>query len=364
MLNKPSVRYVSLGVLLVWALLAQLTSSAFITYLLGSSGKYLNVPFVTADYTTQIVALLPGYENSGLRVGDNVLALNDVVIEGTKQIDQVSMNLHPGDTLMITVRRSGARHTQTHDIPVVVDRYPSRAFGRVFVLGVSGFVSLSSVLLGFYVAFARPRDPLAWIAMLMLAAFGHFAGSGGWWAITWWWRDIVSLYRTIVVSSWPLWAVLLALYFPVPFDFIRSRPWLGWLFALPWIALAAVGVYGGFEQQTHIRELRSFATFWATAHRAAFIAFCVYVSGFFLLLTIKSRALQSRDVHGRLNTMIAGCSLALLPFVAVVLSDVKVLPRLPVWLTVIFFFMTLFLPITTACVVLAPDEALHASRKQ
>jgi hypothetical protein len=72
-LSTGFTRYAVLGLLLVWALIAQVTSSPFITYTQAVFGSYIQLPFVTANDAMRIVAILPGYENSGLKSGTTFL---------------------------------------------------------------------------------------------------------------------------------------------------------------------------------------------------------------------------------------------------------------------------------------------------
>ncbi len=95
------------------------------------------------------------------------------------------------------------------------------------------FLPLSCLLVGFYIAFARPRDPVAWITMAMLASFGQVVGSGVSWFIGSPWKELLFIYHAILSNSWPLWLLLFALYFPVPFAWWKRHSWLNWLLALP-----------------------------------------------------------------------------------------------------------------------------------
>src|SRR3569623_1504958 len=75
-IKKPRLQYALLTLLLLWAFTAQLTYSGFVIYTQVNSAKYLAVPFTTGEYSTRISGLRAGYENSGLKVGDEVISLN------------------------------------------------------------------------------------------------------------------------------------------------------------------------------------------------------------------------------------------------------------------------------------------------
>ncbi len=232
-MKKPTLQYAALGVLLAWALIAQLTYSSYIIYIQANAARYLRVPFITDEYTPRITALLPTYENSGLKPGDEVLAINGQPVRGMSQFATARFSLHPGDTLVLTIRRTVAARPSIFDVRIRMHTYPGEALGWTTVIVLFVFLPLTCLVVGFYVAFARPRDPLAWITLGVLASFSQLLGSESVWAVWSPWREIFIAYQSVMESTWPLWLLLFALYFPVPFPWIRKRPWVAWVAAAP-----------------------------------------------------------------------------------------------------------------------------------
>jgi sigma-B regulation protein RsbU (phosphoserine phosphatase) len=155
----------------------------------------------------------------------------------------------------------------------------------------------------------------------------------------------------MLANSWPLWMVLFALYFPLPFDFIRRHSWLNWVIALPAILFGALDLYGYSKEGMHLRELRSLADFLKHAYRPISLVFTCYVFAFFFLLGAKSCKVKAADARRRLNIMSAGCSVALLPLLLVVLSQLGFVPQLPIWLTTVCLLLLISFPITMAYVI-------------
>jgi sigma-B regulation protein RsbU (phosphoserine phosphatase) len=348
--TKPSLQYAVLGLLLVWALLAQLTFIGFILYVQANAAYDLAAPFITRVYTTEILHLAPTYENSGLKIGDQVLAVNGVQVKGAEQIDDLLFRLHPRSTLAVTVRRTVNGGSRILNIPVVMHAAPPQRFGWITVLGLRVFLPLSCLVIGFYIAFARPRDPLAWITLGMLASFGELLGRENW-AIWSPWREIFLVYFSVLNSLWPLWLVLFALHFPVPFRFIRKRLWLNWIVALPFLFLAAISLYGDLMAGNHVKEITGLAHFIERIENPARILITIYVSAFFMLLGFKSGVLETSDARRRLRVMMTGCSLSLAPLLIVVFCEVGVLPPLPNWAVTVCLLMLVFFPITMAYVI-------------
>jgi phosphoserine phosphatase RsbU/P len=348
--KKPNLQYAVLGVLLVWALVAQLTFIGFIIYVQANAAYDLGAPFTTRVYTARILHLATGYENSGLKIGDQVLAVNGVQVKGEEQIDDLLFRLHPGTTLTVTIRRAANGSSRVLTIPVHMHAAPPQELGWIRTLGLRVFLPLSCILIGFYIAFARPRDPLAWITLGMLASFGELLGRENW-AIWSPWREISLVYFSVLSSVWPLWLVLFALHFPVPFRFIRKRLWLNWVVALPFLLLAAVSLYGDLMAGNHVQQISGLADFLERAENPLRILITVYISAFFMLLGFKSRVLETSDARRRMRVMMTGCSLSLTPLFIVVFSEVGVFPRLPDWGVTICLLMLLFFPITMAYVI-------------
>jgi sigma-B regulation protein RsbU (phosphoserine phosphatase) len=235
-------------------------------------------------------------------------------------------------------------------IPVKLHSAHPDALSWAFTIGLYVVLPTICVLLGFFIAFARPGDPLAWITLGMLASFGQLIEVGAWpiWTP---WREIFLVYHALLNDLWPAWMVLFAFYFPVPFAFIQRRRWLNWVVLAPFLALSFVDLYMAWERGSHMREIRPMADFLKQIENPTRILMSCYVFAFFFLLGIKTRILKTPDARRRLYVMRAGCSLALTPVVFVLLSEVGVLPPFPFWVVTLCLLMLVFFPITMAYVI-------------
>lgn len=342
MTEKQPLQQAILGLLLAWALIAQITYSGFVIYLQANASRYAQVPFSTHSFSTTISEVPEAYRNSGLRAGDNLLAINGEPVNGEEQLDQIRFGSRPDEKLTVTVERIVSGQTKTLSIPVTLHRASTQ---WLIVLVLAVFLPLSCLLVGFYIAFARPRDPVAWITMGMLASFGQVVGSGVSWFIGFPWRELLFVYHAVLSNSWPLWLLLFALYFPVPFAWWKKHSWLNWVLAFPSIILGVLDIYGYLLAGKHLRELGWLADFSQATDAYLKIYFTLYISAFFLLLGFKKGVVKTPDAKRRLSVMIAGCSAALVPLLPVVFL------KLPVWLETICLLMVVFFPITMAYVI-------------
>jgi phosphoserine phosphatase RsbU/P len=348
--SKPTLQYAVLWVLFAWALIAQLTIAAFGIYLQGTSADRAIAPFITRFGTVQILHYAPGYEHSGLQIGDEVTALNGQPVLGNEQLNDIPLSLHPGDMLTVTVQRFANGRWQPLSVRIKLHGSRSDALSWVFTISIYVFLPLSCILVGFYIAFARPRDPLAWITLGMLASVGQLVGVGSW-AIWQPWRDIFIFYHALLNNLWPAWIVLFAFYFPVPFTFIEKRRWLNWVVAAPLLCLEFLDLYLDLQEGSHMREVRPLADFLKRIEDPLRVLLGFYICAFFLLLGFKYAALKTRDARRRMRVMIAGCLLALIPVQLVILSEIKLLPSFPEWLDTACLLMLVFFPITMAYVI-------------
>jgi sigma-B regulation protein RsbU (phosphoserine phosphatase) len=349
--SKPATQYAILGVLFAWALIAQLTISAWGIYSEATAAQHAAAPFTNRSQTVQVLRLSSGYEHSGLQVGDEILALNGEPILGTEQLENILFGVHPGETLALTVRRSVHGQPKTRIVSFPLHAASTDVNSWIFLLGVIVLFPLACVLLGFYIAFARPTDPLAWITLGMLTSFGQLVGTGGYWVVWSPWREIFLTYHSLLSDLWPAWMVLFAFYFPVPFTFVRKHRWLNWIVAAPLLVLCAFEVYLAWQEGNHMQQIRPIVDFFDHLENPLRILFTFYIFAFFALLGIKPGILNTPDTRRRMRVMSVGCSLALTPLLLVLLSEIRVLPPFPHWLVTICLLMLVFFPLTMAYVI-------------
>jgi phosphoserine phosphatase RsbU/P len=350
--RKPTVQYVTLCCLFAWAITAQLAISAWAFYSSATAAQHVEWPFNARFDTLQIANLPSGYQDSGLHIGDEIVALNGQSIRGYDQIDYILFNVPPGDALRVTVHRQANGHVNTVTVPVKLHAGHSDAATWTLLIGVVGLLPMSCVLLGFYIAFARPQDPLAWITLTMLVSIGQLATFNTGFRNIWSpWRESFLVYHNFLESLWPACMLLFAFHFPVPFNFVQKHRWLNWAFAAPIVLLSVIDVYTESMAGNHIQQIRPLIDSLDRIENPLRILIGCYISAFFILLSIKARALKTPDARRRMRVMIFGCSLALTPVLILILEEVRLLPKFPFWVVVLCLLMLVFFPLTLAYVI-------------
>ncbi|MGA8026166.1 MAG: SpoIIE family protein phosphatase [Bryobacteraceae bacterium] len=350
-MKKPTWQYAILSALLAWALIAQLTYSVFLIYTQANSAKYPAPPFEAQGFTARIVRAHSEYRNSGLKPGDEVLAVNGEPVQGAIQLDNIPYKFRVGETIIITVRRSVRGVPNIVTVPVHLRADQTQGLDWAIDLGLFTIFPLSCLALGFFIAFARPRDPLAWITLAMLVSFSQLASGGGFWAIWPPWREIYLAYFAVLSPFWSLWFLIFGLYFPAPFAFLRTRQWISWLLAAPILLLVSTTFYGRWMEGSHVHDLVWLSDVLQRMESWITLLVSLYIAGFFVALAFKKATLREPDAKRRLDVMRFGCSLALGPLLLLVLSQMHILPNLPIWLETICLLMLLFFPITMAYVI-------------
>ena len=99
-----------------------------------------------------------------------------------------------------------------------------------------------SLGLGFWVAFVRPRDPLAWIFLGLTISFGHFLFSSDGFGI---WPSAITAALLLFHGAWQamffVFLFLFGLYFPFEWGWSARWWWLKWILLFPLLANVVIG---------------------------------------------------------------------------------------------------------------------------
>lgn len=349
--RNPKLLYILLVILFAWALTAQVAWSWHAIEHQAHRNENLDPPFIREDGSTQIRVVPRAYADSGLQKGDEIVALDGEAIGGERQFSLLPSRLHPGTLFTVSIRRIVNGVASRIDIPIhMKNRRAETVGGWAAIITLGSLFPLSCLLVGFYIAFARPTDPLAWITMAMLATFGHIGAPGDQLALWSPLREMLLVYQP-VTQTWPLWMLLFAFFFPVPFDYAQRHRWIYWVLAIPAIVVCVLDIYINLVGDRSLTAAAPAANLFHHLETGFFVLFSVYVSGFFALLATKKHLLPTNDARRRMNVMIVGCTLSLLPIFPVFLSNNGYIPRLPGWFLTVGLFMLLCFPVTMAYVI-------------
>ena len=180
-----------------------------------------------------IVSLSKGAEAAGLRVGDRVLAIEGQAVHGTAELARSLHAKHPGDRLAVTVERGG----RPAEFQAPLEAY---SIWWSFALITLIFMPWLSILLGFWVAAVRSRDPRAWLVLGILLGLSQIMRPAaldprGWPGDL---APALLVLHELASAAWPICMMLFGIYFPQRWSLERHVPWAKWIFILPVTATA------------------------------------------------------------------------------------------------------------------------------
>jgi sigma-B regulation protein RsbU (phosphoserine phosphatase) len=281
-------------------------------------------PFGIVVGTNRIQLVTPNAVAAGVKTGDELLSIDGRPYAGRAVWSSEFSGKRAGETMTFTIRTAGTGSPRPVSIPL--DRGAEISpYGWPALLIIYGLTQVCALLLGFGVALIRPRDPMAWLLLIMLVSFASFSASGDLLrdTIRTWpdgFRQAGIFYHVAVGDLWSICMLLFGIYFAgrLPLD---SR-----LPGLKWLLLAPVGLSAILDGAYHVAESESIA-------KAAFLqplvavtdpisayAGMAAISLFFFAMWSKSYAPSvTPDARRRLRLVAWGASVALTPlfFVAI-----------------------------------------------
>src|SRR5215213_5849165 len=192
----------------------------------------------------KIVYVLPEASEAGIQVGDTLAAVNGKTFDDGMLFYEELGRSRVGEKVNYTVKRSGEDGAIVRHEAAVTGQPMNQTFRQWFPDFLISFIFLlllpvASFLLGFYVAFMRPRDPLAWILLFLMLGIGSIALEGGRQ------NSLPKVFQESAINLLGIWMILFGIYFPERLHYDRRFPFVKWLLIVP---LAVIGGFNLFEQ--------------------------------------------------------------------------------------------------------------------
>jgi len=280
-----------------------------------SGGERVQPPFNLDSSGLQIVSVRPEAEVAGVRAGSTLLAIGDRPYRGLTDLYVRLREAHPGDRLKVDVRASnGSVQSASIELRSLRTGTPL-TFSEALQEVLAAVMPLFCVLLGFWVAAVRIRDPLAWVFLAMMISFGETLAGG--YTISRFGHDdffqpIGAAYQQFASSIWSLSMMLFGIYFPERLDFDLRRPWVKWLLTFA-ILFRAVqnGVSGMLAGKDAVPALRISGVLQSDA--ATTIIHMAAISYFFVAIGHKSFNAANPDSRRRLRLLYTGATISMTP---------------------------------------------------
>jgi sigma-B regulation protein RsbU (phosphoserine phosphatase) len=294
-------------------------------------------PIGLRGLSSEIDECTPAATAAGISVADRLEAIEGRPYTGRSQLSRAIWSRAPGSSLRLTIQPHDAR-SSPRDVTVRLSA--SRVVGQRSTWDVLLTVLLSLLLpafciaTGVFVVASRPRDPIAWIVLLMMFSFAQF-GTDRRWPIDSLppiWSQIAAAYHTFFMASWPAWMLAFGIYFGEPLPLFRRLRWLAPLCLGPQLFRACLELLVAVGAQDHQSSVAGLAGWLRQSEWVWTVLGMAAIGAFFMLLGIKFGIAQQPDVRRRFKLLSFGASVALAPtFVLLVIDLVRGVSPLESW---------------------------------
>jgi phosphoserine phosphatase RsbU/P len=358
MTSKTATRflYLAFGLFVLASMTFYVMQTTAIFQEILHRGEHARMPFQVDDDLLTLKDLQGEAIAAGLKNGDRLLELRGEHFYGHQQIIALEgagkSFLHPGDTLPVLIRRADG--TQHRAIIHTVGRGPSppRSNPEWTIRLLLAVPPLICLLIGYWVAAARIRDPNAWLLLFLFAAPSAISDLQNWWPGAW----VICLgawYNLLQYLMSPA-LLLFGIYFPERWRLDREAPWAKWLILAPlagcFLLMWAIFAIQNFAAP-ELGDWSARATFWFDhivnpLNLACVIAYVVAVLD-------KLRSATTADARRRMQVLAVGSVLGLgsLLLAFVVLPHFGVQPGHNPWIGLPAFLLFFAAPFSFAYVV-------------
>lgn len=316
-------------------------------------------PFKIDANTRKIVSLEPEAERAGLVKGALIESLNGAPYTGEAQWAAIANPGKPGELVFVGFRRPDGSIGGSLITLIAGQPQPGAAQGlgetlQQFVL--FGLLPLLCMLIGYWVVFTKPREPNAWL-LLVLLLFPEVVFGSGMGLATGGWLVFRGLYWYSLQILGPLTLLLFAIYFSERSRIDVRLPWLKWVILGPALLCGLLDLrqlYGQFYLAGNPLWLIHTIP-WTDRIGNALDLMCVVC--YLIILSLKVQSASTEDARRRLRVLLAGTSvgLAALLIAFVLLPDLGYSPGVHhgMWMAYSGAVLFMFAPFTLAYVVLA-----------
>jgi sigma-B regulation protein RsbU (phosphoserine phosphatase) len=362
--RRPIFRYAVLTLLLA------ITVAYEVPYLRDIlRGERRSVPLVaTGDGTDRITLVDSKATGLGLHTGDEVLSVNGRPYRGLSDWVEVVRDTPVGQKITLVVRPADPAPTGERTITFVVENDRPGFWGIFAVVTLYFLIPAVSVALGFWVAFMRPRDPMAWLLLVLMLTFPHIFET---YKVQGWppgWREAAEFYHIFLGSMLPVVMFLFGRFFPEPFA-SGTRPaaiwkYIQWFLAFPFAIYAMFGVVEAVVSLSNYRSVAPLEH--ATEHADRVLRLVAYglIGSFFSAMGIKYGLTRSPDAKRRLRILCWGSTIAWTPGLTLVITGLvarkPIAELFPQWLIILLLAPLLLFPLTLAYVIVV-QKAMDVS---
>ncbi len=343
---------------LYWWLVAYILASMtfYVANVAGFIDNYFDLHHrprtpLTFDIDRQkITAVRPETQKLGVDKGDVLLSANGKPYTGMASwLTLIRSDLHPGDTIQVVVRKpNGAKKRADIVLTGNSGHAAFREWGTALL--IFGIPPLICLVVGYWVVAARPRDPFAWLILIILTFTETFFSIGS----RWWgggWDFYIEAWMQGVQAIVPLALLLFGLYFPERWRLDRKLPWVKWLLLAPGLVCTGIQLWIVAAQELNAAldfRLQSL-NHWTNLIVLVIDTACVFL--YWIAIFDKSRSASTADARRRLRVLGVGSVIGLGTVLAYAMAPVFHIDNTSRWMGTMAGILSLAFPFTLAYVV-------------
>jgi sigma-B regulation protein RsbU (phosphoserine phosphatase) len=304
-----------------------------------------------------VTALDSRIKNPSLHVGDAVYTVDGRPYTGREVLTSRLAEMQPEEPLTLTVWRAGTplfTPPVTITIPVHSVRTTKTPMWAWILFPFFMILPVFCLFTGFYVVFARPRSPHAWLILGILGYFtALFIHPEPHIPVLY---VVTHLFNTIGQTAMPICFMLFGIYFPERARVDRRVPWLKWALLAPTLVLLLVDFLYDYGEGYSFHAIGRVFPYLSPINGIENIVGALQISYSFYCLYAKLRdPAASPDARRRLRVLTTGSTAGLLPFFILLLialvRHTDVGENVPEWLDMSIFAILFIFPLTLAYVV-------------
>jgi phosphoserine phosphatase RsbU/P len=346
--TRASTQYIALALLFTFA--ATYQARFLIDLWRDFTFQYSAPPFWLGSPWPTVIDVFDRAREAGLRSGDKILSVDGRSLDGSSDLNRPIRLKRPGDTIDVVAERHGVE--RRHVVPLTSVR-SRRIDVLVYVHAALMLVLMPAfcLLLGFGVAAIRPRDPMAWLLLVMLVSLSqNFLSNVS--VLGWppWLRIPSHVYRALGTLG-PACMLLFGIYFTSRWRVDARYPWIKWLVIVPVVVqtLFTMGMQVGISET--YRTVEPLVDLFSRRQPAGSAAALLGIVLFFVTIGSKSRDPRlDKDARRRLRLLLWGSAVSLIPLCCLIIFVLIYGFQDNLW-SAIPIMLTLLFPVTMAHVI-------------
>jgi sigma-B regulation protein RsbU (phosphoserine phosphatase) len=309
-------------------------------------------PFDLA-YREMTLSVQPEAEMAGAHRGDKLLVFNGRPFTGYDVVRDAVRNAPPGSVMHAVIQRPNGT-----PVPIAITLAAQRAGAApvsewVRDVGLELLFPLFCLILGFWVAAARPLDKNAWLLLAIMISLEFLIPDG---SSREPWQSLRVMWARVAGFSWPVWMMLFGIYFPERSVLDRRWPWVKWLVILIVSVSSLPVLVSQFGKEVSFATAAWLSPYLVPLDELRQVAGMAAISLFFANMGAKSGAASTKDAARRIRFVWLGAAVGLSPSFAIGLRSLFTRGNfgdgLPAWFLYLAFGCLAIFPLTLAYVIL------------